>query len=81
MMTSSNEAFSALLALCMRVMHRSPVNFPHKGQWGGVLIFASIYACTKRSVNNRDAAGLRRHRAHYDVIVMKQYVFPTTFLK
>ena len=40
-----------------RGIHRSPVNFPHKGQWCGV--------------NNREAGDLRRHHAHYDVTVMK----------
>ena len=32
------ETFSALLALCVGI-HRSPVNYPHKGQWRGALIF------------------------------------------
>ena len=39
-------------------IHRSPVNSPHKGQWRGALMFSLI------------AGDLRRHRAHYDVIVM-----------
>ena len=29
----------------VRVIHRSPVNSPHKGQWRGALMFAFIYAC------------------------------------
>ena len=39
------ETFSALLTLCAgnppvtRGIHRSPVNFPHKGQWRGALMF------------------------------------------
>ena len=63
MMTSSNENISALLA-------RSPVNSPHKGPWRGALMFSLICAWINSWVNNRDAGGLRRHRCHYDVIVM-----------
>ena len=51
-------------------IHPSPVNSPHKGQWHGALILWSapwIHGC----VNNREAGDLRRHRAHYDVIVMR----------
>ena len=51
-------------------IHRSPVNSPHKGQWHGALMFSLICACINGWVNNREAGDLRRHRAHYDVIVM-----------
>ena len=63
------EAFSALLALCAG---NSPVTdvFPHKGPWRGALIFSLICAYIYGWVNNHEAGGLRRHRAHYDVIVM-----------
>ena len=54
----------------VRGIHRSPVDFPHKGQWRGVLMFSLICACTNGWANNRDAGYLRRHRAHYDVTVM-----------
>ena len=47
--------------------HRSPVDFPHKGQWRGALMFSLI--CDW--VHNQDAGDLGRHRAHYDVTVMK----------
>ena len=57
------EKFSGLLAF-MRGIHRSPVNSPHKGQWRGALMFS--FVC----VNNRETGYLRRHRVHYDVIVM-----------
>ena len=50
----------------VRGIHRSPVNSPHRGQWRVALICAWINA----SVNNREAGDLRRHRFHYDVIVM-----------
>ena len=54
----------------MRGIHRSPVNSPHKGQWRGALMFSLIYAWTSGWANNRDAGGLRRYSANYDVIVM-----------
>ena len=63
--------FSALLALCAGI-HRSPVNSLHKGQWRGALTFSLICAGINRWVNNREAGDLRRHRAHYDVILMKK---------
>ena len=50
----------------LRGIHRSPVNSPHTGQWRTALIFSLIYAWINGWVNN-----LRRHRAHYDVIVMQ----------
>ena len=53
----------------VRGIHRSPVNSPHKGQWRGALMFSLIYAWINGWVNNREAGDLRRHRAHYDVIV------------
>ena len=54
----------------VRGIHRSQVNSPHKGQWRGALIFTLICARINGLVNNREAGDLRRHRAHYDVIVM-----------
>ena len=54
----------------VRVIHRSPVKSPHKGQWRGALIFSLICAWINGWVNNREAGDLRRHRARYDVIVM-----------
>ena len=55
----------------VRGIHRSPVNSPHKGQWHGALIFSLICVWINGWVNNCEAGDLRRHRAHYDVIVMK----------
>ena len=57
------ETFSALLALCAG-------NSAHKGQWRGALIFSLICAWINNWVNNGEAGDLRRHRSHYDVIVM-----------
>ena len=53
-----------------RGIHRSPVNSPHNGQWGGALMFSLICAWINGWINNSEAGDLRRHRAHYDVIVM-----------
>ena len=64
----------------MRGIHRSPVDSPHKGQWRGALTFSLICAWTNGSVNNRDAAQLRRHRAHYDVTLWLSWVLPSKFL-
>ena len=61
------ETFSALLALCAGW----PVNSPRKGQWRGVLMFSLICAWINDWVNNREAGDVRRHRAHYNVIVMR----------
>ena len=54
----------------VRGIHRSPVNSPHKGQWRGALVFSLICPWINACVNNREIGDLRRHRAHYDVIVM-----------
>ena len=57
----------------VRGIHQSPVNSPHKGQWRGALMFSMICSLTcliNGWVNNREAGDLRRHLAHYDVIVM-----------
>ena len=54
----------------VRGIHRSPANSPHKGQWRGALMFFFVCAWINGWVNNRGAGDLRRHRAHYDDIVM-----------
>ena len=54
----------------VRGIHRSPVNSRHKGQWRGSLMFSLIYVWIIGWVNNGEAGDLRRHCAHYDVIVM-----------
>ena len=54
----------------VRGIPRSPVNSPHKGQWRGALMFSLICACINGWVNNRKAGDVRRHRIHYDVIVI-----------
>ena len=59
----------------VRGIHRSPVNSPHKGQWRGALMFSLICVWINGWVNNHRAGDLRRHRGHYDVIVMIK-IFP-----
>ena len=56
----------------VRGIHRWPVNSPHIGQGRGALVYSLICVGTNAWVNNGDAADLRRHRAHYDVIVMSK---------
>ena len=62
--------FRIYLKLAVIFCFRSPVNSPHKGQWCGALMFSLICALINGWVNNREAGDLRRHRAHYEVIVM-----------
>ena len=64
-----NTTFCALLDLCAG-NSPVPVNCPHKGQWRGALMFYLICAWINSWVYNRGAGNLRRHRAHYDIIVM-----------
>ena len=68
MMTSSNRNIFRVTGNLW--MHRSMVNFPHKDQWRGALTFTLICAWINVWVNNREGGDLRRHLAHYDVIVM-----------
>ena len=56
-------------------IHRSPVNSPHKGQWRRAFMFSLICAWINAWVNNREAGDLRRHRAHYDVIVICFWIY------
>ena len=58
----------------VRGIHRSAVNSPHKGQWRGALMFSLISAWKNGRVNNREAGDVRRHRTHYDVTVMSDYI-------
>ena len=69
------EAFSALLALCAG---NSQVT-GNKGQGCGALMFSLIPAWTNRWINNRYTGDLRRHRAHYDVTVMRSLLFTQVF--
>ena len=64
------ETFSAWLALCAG-NSPVPVNSPHKGQWRGALVWSLICVWINGWVNNHEAGDLRRHRGHYDVILMR----------
>ena len=59
----------------VRGIHRSPVNFPHKGQWRGALLFSLICTWINGWINSREAGDLGRHRAHYYVIVMHAWEY------
>ena len=63
------ETFSALLPLCAG---NSPVTGEFLAQRPVTLSFDVFFDLhlNKRLSKNRDAGDLRRHRAHYDVIVM-----------
>ena len=56
------ETFSALLVLLCGEFT--------EGQWRGALMFPLICARLNACVNNREAGDLRRHRTHYDIIVI-----------
>ena len=78
------ETFSALMAICANSPHKGRWrgalvfalscawrNVWVNNQWRGALIFAFIFAWINDIVNNHEVGDLRRHRAHYDVIVME----------
>ena len=70
MMTSSNENISALLGLCAG---NSPIagEFPSQRASDAELwCFLWSAPLINGWINNREAGDLRRHRGHYDVIVM-----------
>ena len=54
----------------VRGIHRSPLNYPHKVQWRGVLMFSLICARINGWVNSGKGGDSRRHRAHFEFIVM-----------
>ena len=57
----------------VRGIARSAMKSPHKGQWRDALMISLIFAWTNGWVNNRVAGDMRRHRAHYDVTLLKLY--------
>ena len=55
--------------------------FPsQKGQWRGALMFSFICAWINGLVKNREACDFRRHRAHFDVIVLIIHAFLLGFV-
>ena len=73
MMTSSNGSIFCITGPLCGGIHRSPVNYPHKGQWHWALMLPLIWAWTNTWANNGDTGDLRRHCAHRHVIVMDPY--------
>ena len=57
----------------VRGIHRSPMDSPHKSPRRRALMLSLLCTWTNGSASNRNPGGLRRHCAHYDVIVMKAY--------
>ena len=72
-MTSSNGKKNLRYLPFVRGIHRSLVDSPHKGRCRGALIFFYLRLNKRLNswANNRDAGYLRRHRANYDVTVMR----------
>ena len=66
--------------LFARGIYRSQVDSHRKGQALGIFMFSLVYPCTNGWTNNRDAADLRHHLAHYDGIVMNWW-FPVMFVR
>ena len=62
----------------VRGIHRWPLDSPQKGQWRGAFIFSLMYAWTNGLANTRDADGLRRYRARWDV-TLKPCFYTYTF--
>ena len=73
------EIFSALLALCARNSSVTD-DFPsQRPVTRNILMFSLICAWMNAWVNNRKDGDSRRHRAHYDVIVMiLEFFSPST---
>ena len=70
-MTSSNgNIFRVTGHLCVEFTDHRWIPHTHKGQWRGALMLSLICTWINGWVNNGEAGDLRRHRAHYDVIVM-----------
>ena len=57
----------------VRGIHRGPGNSPRKGLWRRALMVSLISSWINGWVKNCEASDLRRHRTHYDVIVMMKY--------
>ena len=70
MMTSSNgNIFCATSHLCGGLMVTGAFP-PHKGLWRRALVIYFVCAWINGWVNDGETGDLRRHRAHYDIIVM-----------
>ena len=71
MTTSSNgNIFRVNGLLCGEFTGHRWIPRKRASEWRGAFMFSLICAWLKGWVNNREAGDLRRHQAHYDVIVM-----------
>ena len=64
----------------VRGIHPSPVNFPHKDQWRGAVMFSLICVWINDWLNNREAGDLRCNCTHYDIIVMSTTSLYVSFI-
>ena len=74
MMSSNGNIFRLTGHMCGEFTGPRLMNYPHKVQWRGALMFSLIYVWINGWVNNREASDLRRYCAHYDVTVMKWFL-------
>ena len=81
MMTSSNGNIFRITGPFVRGSHRSPVNFPHKGQWRGALIFSLICAWMNGWINNREAGDLRRSLRRYCNVLWNKVAWAIPYLE
>ena len=72
-MSSNENIFRVTGPLCRKFTSHRWIP-PHKGQRRRALVFSLICPWTNGWVINRDAGDLRRHHAHYHVIVMNYIV-------
>ena len=80
-MTSSNGKIFPRYWPFVQGIHGSSVISPHKGQWRRVLLFSLICVWVNGCVNIDEIGDSRRHRAHYDAIVMLEGVISTRLIK
>ena len=59
----------------VRGIHRSPVNYPYKGQWRGALMFSLIWVWINDLVNKGEAGDLRRYRESVQISAHLIFVF------
>ena len=69
-MIESDANFINKIRCCKTWWRHEMVNSPHKGQWRRAIMFSLTCVWINGWVNNREAGDWRRHRAHYDVIVV-----------
>ena len=73
MMSSNGNIFRITGPLCGEFTGHQRISLT-KGQWRAALVFSLICAWTMGWINNRNASDLKHHHAHYDFIVMFNFV-------